>query len=67
MITSAEEEGLVDVVPFFVEDELIKLSGDYAKVPDWQSYAVGDGLLITGQNSGSSAETAEGLSARFAA
>ena len=41
---------LTDIVPFLVEDELIKLGGDYSKIGDWESYAVEDGLLITGQN-----------------
>lgn len=58
--TNTEEEavGLTDVVPFLVEDELIKLGGVYSKGPDWGSYVVQDGLLITGQNPGSSAAAA---------
>jgi len=54
--TNTEEEavGLTDVVPFLVEDELKQLGGDYSKGPDWASYVVRDGLLITGQNPGSS-------------
>ena len=54
--TNTEEEGvgLTDVVPFLVEDELKKLGGVYSKGPDWGSYVVLDGLLITGQNPGSS-------------
>ncbi|WP_308925728.1 type 1 glutamine amidotransferase domain-containing protein [Janthinobacterium sp. J1-1] len=58
--TNTEEEGvgLTDVVPFLVEDELRKLGGDYSKGPDWASYVVRDGLLITGQNPGSSAAAA---------
>lgn len=54
--TNTEEEGvgLTDVVPFLVEDELKKLGGAYSKGPDWGSYVVQDGLLITGQNPGSS-------------
>jgi putative intracellular protease/amidase len=54
--TNTEEEGvgLTDVVPFLVEDELKKLGGVYSKGPDWGSYVVRDGLLITGQNPGSS-------------
>ncbi|KFD00123.1 ThiJ/PfpI family protein [Rahnella aquatilis CIP 78.65 = ATCC 33071] len=31
----------------------------YSKGADWGSYVVQDGLLITGQNPGSSAEAAE--------
>ena len=58
--TNTEEEGvgLTNVVPFLVEDELRKLGGDYSKGPDWASYVVRDGLLITGQNPGSSAAAA---------
>lgn len=54
--TNTEEEavGLTDVVPFLVEDELKKLGGAYSQGPDWGSYVVQDGLLITGQNPGSS-------------
>ena len=59
-LTNTEEEGvgLTEVVPFLVEDELRKLGGDYSKGPDWASYVVRDGLLITGQNPGSSAAAA---------
>jgi len=66
--TNTEEAGvdLVDVVPFLVEDELTKLGGAYSKGDDWSSYVVEDGLLITGQNPQSSAETAEALIAKLA-
>jgi putative intracellular protease/amidase len=58
--TNTEEEavGLTAVVPFLVEDELKAKGGVYSKGPDWGSYVVRDGLLITGQNPGSSAEAA---------
>ncbi|MGE8209709.1 MAG: type 1 glutamine amidotransferase domain-containing protein [Stenotrophomonas rhizophila] len=58
--TNSEEAGvgLTDVVPFLVEDMLQSAGGQYSKGPDWGSYVVSDGLLITGQNPGSSAETA---------
>jgi len=61
--TNTEEEavGLTDVVPFLVEDELIKNGGQYSKVADWQPYAVRDGLLITGQNPASSTVAAQNL------
>ncbi|WP_429241645.1 type 1 glutamine amidotransferase domain-containing protein [Erwinia aphidicola] len=61
--TNSEEEavGLTEVVPFLVEDELIAKGGFYSKGPDWSSYVVSDGLLITGQNPTSSAATAEQL------
>lgn len=57
---NSEEEavGLTKVVPFLVEDELKAQGGVYSKGPDWGSYAVQDGLLITGQNPHSSAEAA---------
>ncbi|WP_033343115.1 type 1 glutamine amidotransferase domain-containing protein [Catenuloplanes japonicus] len=59
--TNTEEDGvgLTDVVPFLVEDELKASGGDYSKGPDWGSYVVRDGLLITGQNPASSAEAAD--------
>jgi len=57
---NSEEEavGLTHIVPFLVEDELIAKGGIYSKGEDWGSYVVRDGLLITGQNPTSSAETA---------
>jgi len=60
---NSEEEavGLTDVVPFLVEDELIRNGGQYSKVADWQPYAVRDGLLITGQNPASSTVAAQNL------
>ena len=66
--TNSEEEavGLTNVVPFLVEDELIAKGGIYSKGDDWSSYVVQDGLLITGQNPGSSAATAELLIKQFA-
>ncbi|WP_312053996.1 type 1 glutamine amidotransferase domain-containing protein [Pantoea brenneri] len=59
--TNTEEEGvgLTNVVPFLVEDVLKQNGGIYSRGDDWQSYAVQDGLLITGQNPGSSVETAQ--------
>ncbi|MGQ2964770.1 MAG: type 1 glutamine amidotransferase domain-containing protein, partial [Methylophilus sp.] len=61
--TNSEEAAveLTDVVPFLVEDELIKNGGHYSKTADWQPYVVQDGLLITGQNPASSALAAETL------
>ena len=56
--TAEDGVGLTDVVPFLVEDMLKQAGGDYSKGPDWGSYVVRDGLLITGQNPASSAETA---------
>ncbi|MGO4477614.1 type 1 glutamine amidotransferase domain-containing protein [Massilia sp. 2TAF26] len=59
--------GLLDVVPFLVEDELKAKGGVYSKGADWASYVVRDGLLITGQNPGSSAEAASVLLERLRA
>lgn len=52
---------LTDIVPFLVEDMLIAKGGSYSKVDDWASHVVTDGLLITGQNPGSSSDTAKAL------
>ena len=61
--TNSEEEAvqLTDVVPFLLEDELKNKGGIYSKKEDWASYVVKDGLLITGQNPGSSEAAAEEL------
>ncbi|WP_426135782.1 type 1 glutamine amidotransferase domain-containing protein [Pseudomonas sp. PWP3-1b2] len=65
--TNTEEEavGLTNVVPFLVEDMLIANGGVYSKGADWSSYVVSDGLLITGQNPGSSTEAAQVLIAKL--
>lgn len=52
---------LTNVVPYLLEDQLLALGGVYQKVEDWNSLAVVDGLIITGQNPGSSAAVAEEL------
>lgn len=59
--SNTEEEAvqLTKVVPFLLEDELVKLGGNYSKGADWGSYVKQDGLLITGQNPGSSEEAAQ--------
>ncbi|WP_413734636.1 type 1 glutamine amidotransferase domain-containing protein [Sodalis sp. RH21] len=61
--SNSEEEAvqLTAVVPFLVEDELKRLGGNYEKVDDWQSLSIIDGHLITGQNPGSSAVTAQNV------
>ncbi|GAB7529247.1 type 1 glutamine amidotransferase domain-containing protein [Pseudomonas sp. 3A(2025)] len=61
--TNTEEEavGLTHVVPFLVEDMLKANGGLYSQGPDWSSHVVRDGLLVTGQNPGSSSETAKVL------
>lgn len=61
--SNSEEEavGLTKVVPFLVEDMLIASGGKYSKGADWGSYVLTDGLLVTGQNPGSSVECANAL------
>lgn len=61
--TNSEEAAvqLTDVVPFLVEDMLVEKGAGFRKGPDWQSYVVSDGNLITGQNPGSSAAAAQAL------
>jgi putative intracellular protease/amidase len=58
--SDSEEDAvqLTNVVPFLVEDELKRLGGLYAKGPDWSSFVLVDGNLITGQNPASSVEAA---------
>jgi len=64
--TEEDGVGLTQVVPFLVEDELKAKGGLYSSGPDWDSYVVRDGLLITGQNPASSAEAAALLLAQLA-
>ncbi|PKG37834.1 type 1 glutamine amidotransferase domain-containing protein [Psychromonas sp. Urea-02u-13] len=61
--TNSEEDAvqLTDVVPFLLEDELIKRGGEYQKGEDWSAFAVQDGLMISGQNPASSVLAAEKL------
>jgi putative intracellular protease/amidase len=66
--TNGEEEAvqLTHVVPFLVEDELKRVGGLYEKAADWQSFAITDGRLITGQNPASSTAAAQALLNLFA-
>lgn len=61
--TNAEEEGvgLTRIAPYLVEDMLKAKGGLFSAGPDWGSYTVQDGGLITGQNPASSAEAAARL------
>jgi putative intracellular protease/amidase len=61
--TNTEEEGvgLTKIVPFLVEDMLKANGGLYEKGPDWGSYVVVDGKLVTGQNPASSKAAAKEL------
>jgi len=49
------------VVPFLVEDELMRLGAIFSKVKNWGVYTVTDGQLITGQNPASSGPAAKVL------
>jgi putative intracellular protease/amidase len=61
--TNTEEAaaGLTNVVPFLVQDMLVKNGGVYSKGADWASHVVVDGNMITGQNPASSKGAAEAL------
>ena len=61
--TNSEEAavGLTEVVPYLLQDELIKQGGNYQQTDDWAPLTVVDGILITGQNPASSAPVAEAL------
>jgi putative intracellular protease/amidase len=63
--TNGEEEevGLTNVVPFLVEDEMLKLGAIFSKKRNWDVHIVSDGLLITGQNPHSSGPAAKALMA----
>ena len=58
--TNGEEDevGLTKVVPFLVEDELMRLGATFSKVKNWGVHTVADGRLITGQNPASSGPAA---------
>jgi len=55
------EMQLTKVVPFLVEDELLRLGAIYEKKANWQPFSVTDGRLITGQNPASSTSAAQAL------
>jgi putative intracellular protease/amidase len=61
--TNGEEEAvkLTYVVPFLVEDELLRLGAIYEKVVNWEPFHVVDGRLVTGQNPASSTGAAQAL------
>jgi predicted enzyme related to lactoylglutathione lyase len=61
--TNGEEEAmqLTKVVPFLVEDELLRLGAIFEKVANWQPFSITDGRLITGQNPASSTSAALAL------
>ena len=55
------EVQLTNVVPFLVEDELLRLGAVYEKKANWQPFSISDGRLITGQNPASSTSAAQAL------
>jgi putative intracellular protease/amidase len=61
--TNGEESdaGLTKVVPFLVEDELMRAGAIFEKVVSWQPHAVIDGRIVSGQNPASSTEAAQVL------
>jgi putative intracellular protease/amidase/catechol 2,3-dioxygenase-like lactoylglutathione lyase family enzyme len=61
--TNGEEEEmqLTKVVPFLVEDELLRLGAVFEKMANWQPFSITDGRLITGQNPASSTSAAQAL------
>lgn len=66
--TNGEEEEvkLTKVVPFLVEDELMRLGAVFEKVRNWQPFSIVDGRLVTGQNPASSTSVAQTLLKLFA-
>lgn len=60
---NSEEDavGLSDIVPFLLEDMLKSNGAQYHKGDDWASFVVVDGLLVTGQNPASSAQSAQNM------
>ena len=58
--TNGEEAAveLTKVVPFLVEDEMMRLGATFSKVKNWGVHTVADGQLITGQNPASSGPAA---------
>ncbi|MFD2205835.1 type 1 glutamine amidotransferase domain-containing protein [Kiloniella antarctica] len=58
--TDSEEAavGATDLVPYSVEQGLQKAGGIFRSADDWADFAIRDGVLVTGQNPGSSDSTA---------
>ena len=61
--TNGEEEEvkLTKIVPFLVEDELLRLGAIFEKLKNWEPFSVIDGRLVTGQNPASSTFAAKDL------
>ncbi len=66
--TNGEEEEvqLTKIVPFLVEDEMLKLGAIFSKKANWAPHVVTDGLLTTGQNPHSSGPAAKVLLSKLA-
>lgn len=56
-----DEMQLTRVVPFLVEDELLRLGAIFEKKRNWEPFSIVDGRLITGQNPASSTSAARAL------
>jgi putative intracellular protease/amidase len=56
-----EEMHLTHVVPFLVEEELMRPGAIFEKKADWQPFSVVDGRLTTGQNPASSTVAAQNV------
>jgi putative intracellular protease/amidase len=54
----ADQAAGTQVMPWRIEDELEKLGAQFKKKGNWESYAIADGNLITGQQNMSGEETA---------
>ena len=65
--TNGEEEevALTKIVPFLVEDEMLRLGATFSKKANWEVHVVSDGTLITGQNPHSSGPAAKTLLAKM--
>jgi putative intracellular protease/amidase len=61
--TNGEEEAmqLTKIVPFLVEDELLRLGAVFEKMRNWEPFSIVDGRLSTGQNPASSTSAAQAL------
>ncbi|EGQ3565695.1 type 1 glutamine amidotransferase domain-containing protein [Staphylococcus pseudintermedius] len=61
--TNSEEQanGTTPYMPYLLEDELVHVGAQFKKEADWQSYAVIDGRIVTGQNPQSGHVVAENV------
>ena len=67
--SNTEEDAvqLTTVVPFLLEEALTVKGARYTRADDWQSHAVTDGVLITGQNPASSEAVAKAVLTKLGA